>query len=351
MEIISTIRWKAFQTFTFLLSSIIVQGCAHDSSTEHATEDSHSIYIKGGERRSGYESILVLMPVTTETKNALVSLKDELVDDFDIVVHSITEDSTPKEIGDEIEKTNPACLVLMNNNTVKLYQQYQAGRPKEATFPPGIVLMTSYLGEIYHKVKNLTGIAYEVPEVTIFVNLRSFLDRPVNKIGVIYRPQLKNYLEQQMKFAAVEKFETIPIEVRKKPTSRDIRKALRKLYQDHKVDAIWVLNDNALLMGEDLIPGGWLKELHRKPMPIVVGVKSLVHKGVQFGSFAMVPDHSALGVQAANIIFELADEEWAIGSRTVEQPLSIRTVIDIEYARKHLDFKEEMLGQIDVVVQ
>ena len=48
--------------------------------------------------------------------------------------------------------------------------------------------MTSLLEEASARLKNITGIAYEVPGVTAFVNLRMVVSTPINRIGVVFRP-------------------------------------------------------------------------------------------------------------------------------------------------------------------
>jgi hypothetical protein len=116
------------------------------------------------------------------------------------------------------------------------------------------------------------------------------------------------------------------------------------------VDAIWVLNDNALLEPE-LIAKGWLKMLHKTPVVVVVGVGSLVDTRLHFGSFAVLPDHAALGVQTANLIFRLAERGWSAEDEPVELPFSVQTVVDLPWTREHFQFREEAIERIDRIVQ
>jgi hypothetical protein len=89
-----------------------------------------------------------------------------------------------------------------------------------------------------------------------------------------------------------------------------------------------MLNDNALL-DPKVIRDGWLPEARKSEVPIIVGVSSLVNPQLSFGSIAVVPDHAALGVQVANLLFELSDEEWIVEGREIELPLSVETVVDM----------------------
>jgi hypothetical protein len=166
----------------------------------------------------------------------------------------------------------------------------------------------------------------------------------------LHRTAFSGYVHEQAALAAVEKLELVAAEVSDDPGPREIRRALQNVIVEHRVDALWVLNDNVLLTPE-LIAKGWLKALHKTPVLVVVGVSSLVDTRLHFGSFAMLPDHSALGVQAANLIFKLADHQWNAAATPIQLPLSIQSVVDLPWTREHLHFREEALDRIDRVVQ
>ena len=118
----------------------------------------------------------------------------------------------------------------------------------------------------------------------LYRNLRKYLDRPVNRVGVLYRKVLKSYVDQQIEFAEMERIETIAIELKKTPTARDIRDGLRQLREVYQVDAIWVLNDSAMFLEPDIIAKGWIEGLSTEPLPVVVGVPNLVQVGNRLGN-------------------------------------------------------------------
>lgn len=113
---------------------------------------------------------------------------------------------------------------------------------------------------------------------------------------------------------------------------------------------MWVLNDNALLT-HDAIAESWLPRLHETPVPVVVGVSALVHPEVEFGTFAVLPDHERLGSQAANLVFELADDQWQLKDRSVELPLSVKTVVDVGQLRDHFGLQPGALKKIDQALE
>jgi hypothetical protein len=299
-------------------------------------------------RRAGKAAVLVVLPVSTHTREVWHTLRDELSTDFDVVTRTVHSETAAGELGREIARVRPRCIVLMGNLALNLYANHQ--KSQKGPFPPGVVVMASFFEEQRSRLENTTGITYEIPGITTFVNLRSFIYRPVQRVGVLYRPLFKSYIKKQRELAAVEQVELVPVEVSTDPGPYEIRGALDDLIKKDRVDAIWVLNDNALLEPE-LIAKGWLKILHKHPTAVVVGVGSLVDTRLHFGSFAMLPDHGALGVQTANLVFKLADEGWNAGATPVELPLSVQSVVDLPWTRQHFQFREEALERIDRVVE
>jgi hypothetical protein len=294
------------------------------------------------------EVVLLFLPASLHTREAWQSLSDELGESFDVITRPVSEQTGEADLAREISQIQPRCIVLMGNAATNLYLKYQ--KQHTGTFLPTVVLMTSFFEEQYPLFHNTTGIAYEVPGITTFVNLRSFVYQPIQRVGVLHRPLFSSYVQKQARLARVEQVHVVPFELSRNPGPHEIRRGLDRLIRKERVDALWVLNDNVLLKPE-LIAKGWLKILHKNPIPVVVGVASLVDTRLHFGSFAMLPDHSALGVQAANLVFRLKDEGWNASLVPLELPLSIQSVVDLSWTREHLHFREDAIDRIDRIVQ
>lgn len=307
-----------------------------------------TITITDAPRRDGTPTVLVVMPVTAETHDVWKSLRDELNDDYDIVTLTFDATTTPDVIGRKIAEVAPKCVVLMNNPTVRAYSAWQKAS-KATAFPPAVVLMASFLGDLKGQITNGTGIAYEVPAITMFTNMRSFLDYPTRRVGVVYRKPFHNFIENQGKLAAIEHIELVPFEISAHASAKELDKALHKL-RDAKVDAIWLPNDNGLFATHDHIVKAWLPNLKKDHLPVAVGVRALVNAKVPFGTFAVVPDHEAMGVQAANLILDLAAKNWQADGK-VALPISVKTVLDVGQARQHFRLREDQLSHLDYIVQ
>jgi putative ABC transport system substrate-binding protein len=295
--------------------------------------------------RPGAKTVLIAMPESRDFAEARKGLVTEIKRDFNVTTLIVTPATTVEQLTAAIDKTAPVCLVLMNNSTLNLFQKFQS-QPGARTIPPAVVLMTSFLEEARSRVKHVTGIAYEVPGVTAFINLRMVLTKPINRIGVVFRPPSARFVGRQKALAAREHIELVPIAVPVDVSADGLRTALRTL-SDSKVDAVWMLNDNGLIRNGAFVAETWRTVLNDLKLPLVVGVPNLVDPAEPVGTLAAVPDHEALGLQAANLIFDLADNDWDVRNRAIELPLSVKTVVDVQQVRDHFGLKPDALDHID----
>lgn len=291
-------------------------------------------------------TVLIALPQSRDFLDARRGLVSEIKRDFNVTTMVIAPSTTVAQLAASIEKTAPVCLVLMNNSSLTLFQQYQA-HAGDKKIPPAVVLMTSFLEETASRMKNVTGIAYEVPGVTSFVHLRSVIQSPVNRVGVVYRPAFKRFVERQKALAARENIELVPLQVPADIAADGLAVALRLVAEKSKVDAMWMLNDNGLIRDASFLADSWRAVLQDRKMPLLVGVPNLVDPVEPLGTLAVVPDHEALGLQAANLIFDLADNNWSLEGRGIELPLSVKTVVDMKQVRERFGLKPDAQQHID----
>jgi hypothetical protein len=275
--------------------------------------------------KAGRVPILVLTPYAQSAHDMWSSMRDEVSDDMDVVTMEMREGVSVEDVKMRLEHVQPKCVVLLGNQAVRTFRAVQKEVPET---PPVVVAMSSFAKQLAGDLRNATGVAYEVPAVTSFVTLRQLSSRSIDKVGVVYRPAFKSFVGAQAELAEMERVHLVGRSLEGEVGARRIRLALHELLRSEKVDAIWVLNDNALL-DPKTIRDGWLPEARKSQVPIIVGVSSLVDPRLSFGSIAVVPDHAALGVQVANLLFELSDEDWVVNDREIELPLSVETVVDM----------------------
>jgi hypothetical protein len=293
------------------------------------------------------DNILVLMPDSSGAKSALVGLQEEVGEDLNLITQYVDSSTSVEDLSNFFKSSSPKAVILMNNPTVNLYKKYQASLDPATKHPPALMMMASFLRQTSSGVKNGTGINYEIAAITCFVGLRNILDQPIRRVGVIHRDVFDDFISEQKAMAAQEKIEIVAKRLSTKNVKSSLKKAIKSLTNSDEVDAIWILNDNVLL-NKKLILKSWLPALKRNEKPVLVNVQGFVSS--RFGSFAVLPDHTALGVQAANLLFDLQENDWQVGDKDLEEPVAIVKVLLVPFAKKYLKLKENALDQIDVQV-
>jgi hypothetical protein len=319
-------------------------GCATTAGGE-ATPKSVSA-IADPAPRADLPGILIAMPNSSDFIDVRRGLVGEIQKNWNVTTLVVTKDTTATEVAAAVERVKPACVVVMNNATLSLFQAYETSHKDRAAIPT-VVVMASFLDEIRGQLRRATGISYEVPGVTAFVNLRAILQTPVNRVGVVYRPGFKGFVKRQKELAAKEHVTIIPRELSRDFTAEELREALRKLLKTDRVDALWMLNDNLLVRDAQFLEETWRVELRGTKVPLIVGVANLVDPAASLGTMAVVPDHEALGMQAGNLIFDLAEGGWQVEQHKVDLPLSVKTIVDLRQVRERFQLREDAAARID----
>jgi hypothetical protein len=333
----------------FLLSvpvgCALLQGCAKGPVTP---VNHYYSEIARSQSPGAKETILVCMPETPQTMEVWAGLRDELSRNYNLVALKVEDRAARNVIAEGVHRYRPASIVLMNNPTVAAYNDYQHNT-KNATFPPAVIIMTSFLDAGRLQVRGATGISYEVPLITVVTNLRKLIDRPIDRIGVIHRPELSRFVDRQAAIAGREQISVVREVVGSSPNASELKRALRRLKE--RAGAVWVLNDDHLLSPK-LIAEAWLPGLNERPWsPTIVGAASLVSPLQSFGTFAVLPDHAALGAQAANMVFDIADNGWTLPSELQTQlPVSTTTTLDLAQVRERFALRGDALRQVDRVL-
>jgi putative ABC transport system substrate-binding protein len=304
--------------------------------------------------RSGAATILIAMPTFADFIDVRRGLVAEVQKNFNVSTVPVTKETTAAQLGAAIDRTSPACVVLMNNSTVALFRQYKESLGAKPA-PPAVVVMASFLERTRATLPKSTGIAYEVPGVTAFRSLRAVILAPVRKVGVVYRPGFKEYIDKQKELAATEQIELVAVEVAKDISASDLKDVIVALAP--KVDALWMLNDNGLIRDGRFLDDSWRAALQKVTteqnlkLPLIVGLPNLVDPVSPLGTIAVVPDHETLGLQTANLIFDVADDGWKVEDHAIELPLSVKTVVDVKQARDRFGLQPDALHHIDRAIE
>lgn len=298
------------------------------------------------------DPILVVSPARPEFKIALKGMVEELEGEMRVHEYFITKETSVQDLRRQMTATRPRLVVLMNNSSVHLYRRFQQQLPSEEALTPCLILMAVYAAKEVSALRNATAIQYEVQGITSLVHLRSLLKDPVERVGVVYRSNFQDFFEEQKNTCRMEQIDLIGQEIppNAKNLARALKRSLYKLCFEDRVDAIWVLNDNAII-NRKLLKKAWLPVLKRFPKPVVVSVEALVSGRMSMGQFAVVPDHFSMGAQAAELVFEIRDRGWRIGPDTLHYPISVKKILNLNNLPPGVQLDQEALLELDRVIR
>jgi len=283
-----------------------------------------------------------------EAKNGM---SYELEADFEITDFIIDKTFSPEMISEKMNAVAPDIVVLMNNTAVSLFKKYQTALPLEGTKIPSVSLMSILVNDAIDGLQNATGIGYEIPVVTSSVNMRSIfgVDK-VKKVGIVHREKFAQFVESNRKFCQNENISLITKQIGNDNVESDLKAGLQSLVNSG-VDALWVPGDN-IIVNKELLLGVWIPFLKENKLPVIVGVKNLVDPKFGFGTFAVLPDHSALGSQAASIVYDVMNNNWIVEENgSTQLPLSVYTILNFTTSRALFGITEDQIEGVDQVLQ
>ncbi len=301
-------------------------------------------------RRPGRPLLLIAMPDSPAFNVMRKAVVRELESELDVVTALVDANTKLAEFTAKLTELHPTCLLVLDNPALALYQHHAEAQADSEAVPPAVVAMTPFFIEELRRIRNTTGVAYEIPGVTAFVKLRSVISRPVRKVAVVYRPRFRQFIDRQARLAAKEDITLVPLEVGADPTAAEVRAALAST-RESDVDALWVLSDRRLLKSVRFINEVWRPAINQLRIPVVVGLASLVAARAEFASFAVVPDHEELGIQTARLILRVAESGWRADQHPVELPISTLTLANVARLREQAGLRPDAASLIDEPVE
>ena len=278
------------------------------------------------------------------------SITEELRNDFKVTSLVVNQNANSKLICEKIKQKSPLLVVLMDNIAINVYEQCQSDKAIKKI--PSISLMAIDVKKAIKTLDNAVGISYEVPVITSVLNIQAIVDKKINRVGVIHRKFMKQFININKKYCLEENIYLKNVSLPNKGINfkKRIKKELKKLLADDNIEAIWVPNDNQLLEKE-IIKDIWIPMLNRYDKPAIVGIKQFVKPELHFGTFAIIPDHISLGTQTVDLIFEIQKNDWKIKKNYVVPPISIYKIINYNKLINDFDQKDFNLSIVDTVLQ
>jgi hypothetical protein len=208
------------------------------------------------------------------------------------------------------------------------------------------------VGNAISGIENAEAISYEIPIVTSVINLRLLIGTPIRKVGIVHRELMKNLIEQNREACARENINIICRVIPNKAGSLSLplKKAINELLTDEHVDALWIPNDN-ILISPAFLTEVWIPQVNKFKKPVIVGIEVLASPSLDFGMLAVIPDHNALGVQAASLIINAKENNWKVHTGNVDPSLSVYKILNLRKAQELYNIKKENCKNIDKILE
>ena len=155
---------------------------------------------------------------------------------------------------------SPECIVLMNNSTVepvpRVPARASAQRLRRAAFPPSVIVMALFIDELRptagerHRHR-LRGSGRRGAGRF----LRSVIKAPIRRVGVIYRPSFRQFIERQRDLAEKEHIELVTLSRWARGVYADRLRSSLHLLAGRAAGrrALWMINDNELIKSSEYL--------------------------------------------------------------------------------------------------
>ena len=321
-----------------LISALLVSTALSISSVSvYAEDDPVSLILRGDN-----EALAQVREGFKQDLRGYVSTEERVFSGDDIGADAV---------GRHIEEVDPDLVLLLGNKSINAYREYQKSTDKDS-YPPAVMAAALYADLLVERVDNSTAVLYEIPLVTSVINFRSVLEKPIDKVGVVYREWLTDFIDQNERYAQFEAVDLVRAEVSEDggdPVTQ-VNEGLEELLAKD-VDMIWMINDNKLLTPK-LLTSAWIPQLSKSSVPVLTGVEVLLESRFQLGTMATLPDHYSLGVQAASIALDIVDGDGSADDVDVEEPRTTERLLNMDMSKKKgIDLKEDAADSVDRIIE
>jgi hypothetical protein len=294
------------------------------------------------------ETILIIREKGVEFEDVSNVIKSELSTDFEVNDLIISKKSGTNDVCRTLEMYKPKLVVLIDNVAVNLFIQYQTKLGDSVPYVPSLALMGVLIEDAIQDLKNAAGITYEIPAVSAVLGLQSVMFTKISRIGVIHRDFCDKFINWNKEVCFKKGLQLFSRSLPNKSSNYTLllKEQIKDLVEHQRIECLWIPNDNVLLQPQ-FVKNVWIPLVNEYKIPVIVGVESLVKPELNFGAFAVLPDHSALGNQAAGMVYQIQKNNWYIDSSKVEPPLSVIKVMNYRILKEQFSIRESALRGID----
>jgi ABC-type uncharacterized transport system substrate-binding protein len=303
-------------------------------------------------------NLLAVMPVDGHYADVLSGMRSELRTKYKITVIDANQQNKALDVVSRCKKENIKALILMDSRAIDLAVEMQKLDSLVIAMPK-FVLMTLKAEETNATLANVTGIKFEVPGFTLITNFHIISQKDFTKVGVFYRKEFESSVETAKKLLAKEKITLVAKcldydaknHLSTKSALATMKSSFDEMVKKDKVEVFWMILDNAIVNKESL-EQFWLTKVRNKRMPVIAPLETLADPSIGAAMFTADPDFIQLGVQAANQIFLVFEDETPVNDIGFESTISIKTTLNLDIANKlGWSIKQEKLIRVSKIIK
>lgn len=303
------------------------------------------------------ERMLAIMPPGENFQQAWSGMKSDLGNRYEWKTFDPGSKNAEDSLARLCSAYAPRALVLMDSRAVALAKRMQA-RDSAIAALPKFVLMTLKAENVAKGLHKAVGVRFEVPAYAVFTQLRALSNHDFTRIGVFYRRNFSAFVEDSRRLLGREKLELIgkciDCDDGGSPSVDEIVKSLEQGMDEFKeagVQVVWMLPDN-VLVNPTILERFWIPRIRRGNLPLVVPIANLASKQADLGLFSAYPDYPQLGVQAAQQIVQVLEQDVPPATLGFEPQISVQITLNLGVAKRlHWEIRKELLDRVDDLVK
>jgi len=300
----------------------------------------------GGQLDKATESqtLMVIGNHGDRVASVVAELVSELGHPWQILVYYGDQELDPSWLESLVDRRVLSAVVVLSTPGLEVYERLSR---RNDLLPPAIIALVPDEDLRQRDLDHAVVIRDEVSVVIGVVHLRALLRGKLTRVGTIYRPGSEQRLRRQIRQCEAEGIELEAVVVGD-DLEASLDHGLRRMIEGLGVDAIWVPNDT-VLTSKSLIERVWRPRLAGFSKPVIVGSSKFFHE--KFGNFAIFPDHRGVGLQISELAREFAAHPSSFQGGDFLEPISVNKCLHLGFARRHLDLRESVLDELDVLYE
>lgn len=282
--------------------------------------------------------LLVVRKGSRDFEDVSRSFRDAMGTAHTVVDYVIVNETSYPTFARKVRDEKPDLLVLMDNQAVSLAIKLNAEPDAWAKSLRGIATMALNLKKVLKGNRNICGIAYEAPALSLVTQFRYLTDAKIRNVLVVYRAsEFSETVRDAQAQLAREGVSLVAVDadaaLQDDELDELLEKSLAETVEGKPISAVWVVSDNALLTQSTFGPI-WVERSNRLRLPFLCGIEKFASKPINLCAYAVSPNHADLGNQVAEVAFGILEDGRSPEDIGVEYIVSLQQTANRDKLRR-----------------